>query len=319
MPDTMHSRVTGALLACGTVLLFLWEPGDAWPLSVQRLWDCGHLIYFALFSLALLQIPAITRATPGQRWLAVLAISLLAGALIEVLQLYTHRDASLDDVGRDVAGSLLLLAYSPGPGIPARPRILLRTAAAILLLILLSPLARSLVDETIARQQFPLLAGFETPFELERWKPQPGLRITSLPDRATDHVLDIPLTTTHYSGIELDYFPRDWRSYNYLQFDMYNPESAPLWITCRIHDEEHEQGTQDHDDRYNLRFRLEAGWNHIGIDLQDVAGAPAQRTMDMARIRAIGFFATDLPHPRRIYLDNLRLSVRNDAGAAAAQ
>jgi len=41
--------------------------------------------------------------------------------------------------------------------------------------------------------------------------------------------------------------------------------------------------------------------------LREVAAAPKGRTMDLARLRQVGIFASRLPEPRAIYLDSVRL------------
>jgi hypothetical protein len=240
----------------------------------------------------------------------VLGIALFAGSLIEWLQHLTQRAAQLEDVARDLAGSFLWLAFAPvhGARTGRKWRLGIRLAASIVLILLMLPLCRILIDEASARWQFPVLASFETPFEIERWSIRPDIDASITASPRTGHVLEIPLSTRRYSGIGLRYFPGDWHEYRFLQVELYNPDRAPLRITCRIHDLAHTRGVQHFEDRYNQRFLLESGWNTIKIDLQAVAAAPLHRSMDMRQIRGIGFFASSLPEPRRLYLDNLRLS-----------
>jgi len=81
-----------------------------------------------------------------------------------------------------------------------------------------------------------------------------------------------------------------------------------LWIVCRIHDLQHTQGTQRYDDRFNRRFLLKQGWNHIEIELKDVMSAPKNRTMNPSQMLGIGLFVVALREPQIIYLDNIQLS-----------
>ena len=115
------------------------------------------------------------------------------------------------------------------------------------------------------------------------------------------------MDTTRYSGVALAYFPNDWRGYGVLRLEILNPSQGEIDITCRIHDLRHEEGNQRHEDRFNKTFRLRPGWNHLQIDLKEVARAPAGRTLDLGTIRAVGVFATRLPTPRTIFLDHIRL------------
>lgn len=309
-PASNYTLAILCALSIGTVLLFLGGPDSESPRWFAELWNYGHIIYFALLAGLLLKLPPIKRQTPVRQWLIVLGFTLLSGSLIEVLQQYTQRDAQLGDVARDLAGGFLLLAFAPASGARSGRewQLGIRLAASTLLILLLLPLCRILIDEASARWQFPVLANFETPFEMDRWSIRPDLaaRITASP--RTGHMLEIPLSSTRYSGIGLRYFPGDWHEYRFLQVELYNPDRAPLRITCRIHDLAHTRGTQHIEDRYNQRFVLESGWNTLRIDLRSVTAAPLHRSMDMRQIRGIGFFASSLPAPRRLYLDNLRLS-----------
>jgi hypothetical protein len=115
------------------------------------------------------------------------------------------------------------------------------------------------------------------------------------------------LDTSLYSGVALVYFPRDWRGYHFLSLEALNPSSEEIDITCRIHDLRHEEGEQRYEDRFNKAFRLRSGWNHFRVDLEEVARAPAGRTLDLGTIRAVGIFATRLSTPRTIFLDHIRL------------
>ena len=117
----------------------------------------------------------------------------------------------------------------------------------------------------------------------------------------------VSLGTTLYSGVSLEYFTGDWAGFSQLQCSIYNPDANPLSITCRIHDVVHIQGVQRYEDRYNHSFILAQGWNTIRIDLEDVKKAPANRIMDMGHIRGVGIFATRLPRPRVIYIDDVAI------------
>ncbi len=301
--------ITSIALLTGSILFFLGGPDDNSARSFSAFWNLGHIIYFSLLSYAFSKWGWLTRHTLTRQWLFVLSVTLFSGILIEVLQSgIPNRTADPVDVIRDLTGSFLFLSFSPvysrGLG---KIKTILRTVAIILLLIQLKPLAISLLDEGIAWQQFPLLSNFETPFELNRWHATAKMTIKHIPSIADGHIMEIALSTAHYSGVELRYFPGDWRKYKTLELSIYNPQTRPLSITCRIHDLQHTQGEQRYSDRYNHGFVLLAGWNKIKIDLNDVALAPQHRKMDLRQIRNLGIFVTSLPQPRIIFLDNVKL------------
>ena len=119
--------------------------------------------------------------------------------------------------------------------------------------------------------------------------------------------LRVALTTQRYSGVTLKYFQGNWETYDRFQFRVYNPSSGSLSLTCRIHDDIHAQDAQDFHDRFNRTFDLPMGWSTVTIPLKEIKAAPATRQMDLRRIRGVRLFAFRLPHPRIIYIDDLKL------------
>jgi VanZ family protein len=301
--------IIGLMLLVGTVLLFRGGPDYESPRSFRHAWDLGHIIYFALLTLLLSGWRPVARRTPAIQWTVILCITLIAGTLVELAQSGMQRNPDVYDLLRDVTGSVLILSFGPA-GMPVRSRrwkLVLQTAVVAVLLLELWPLAKSLFDENMARRRFPLLADFEGAFETERWTGSDGLSIEKLPQAMTGRVLKLPLSTEQYSGAELFYFPGDWKQFDFLSMSIFNPDAQPLQLTVRIHDRQHTQGDGLYEDRFNRSVLLVHGWNHIELDLEEVASAPRNRRMDMGHVRGLGIFATALDEPRVIYLDNIRL------------
>ena len=73
------------------------------------------------------------------------------------------------------------------------------------------PVYQSLDDEWVARKQFPVLADFETPFEQTRFSDVHQVQREQNIVRHGRYALRVQLSTVHYSGISLFYFPHDWR------------------------------------------------------------------------------------------------------------
>ena len=302
--------IYGVLLVTGSVLLFLGGPDYYSSRSFRHFWDLGHIVYFVLLASLLIRWRFVARMPLEKQWTIILVITLLLGTSIEVLQHGTVRTPESGDVLRDLTGSLIVLVFgSLGPRLrTAGLRQSLRVAVSMLLLVQLWPVTRSLIDEAIARHQFPVLSDLETPFEIDRWTGNAGLFVQSLPLISRGKLLKLALTTDQYSGASLSYFDGDWASFTTLNISLYNPDVNPLKITCRIHDLQHTDGNEEYDDRFNRSFLLKQGWNHIEIDLHAVEASPATRRMDMSRIRGLQLFVTSLPAPRILYLDNVELS-----------
>jgi VanZ family protein len=308
-PFHFHRRMLGPPAVLLAVFLFAGGPGYRSPRSLCAAWDLGHLAAFSLWSYLLVTCGAIREISPARQWGIVLAFCLVAGAASEGIQTLLGGDASIGDLLRDMAGGAIALSwFSPSSKVlPAPIRRAARTVAATLLLVACLPLAAALSDEEIARLQFPVLSDFETPFEAGRWYGGARFSVDRSLARHGKASLRVEMDVALHSGVELAHFPRDWRGYRFLRLEAFNPSPEEIDLTCRIHDLRHEKGEQRYEDRFNKAFRLRPGWNSLRIDLEAVARAPAGRKLDLGSVRAVGIFATRLPAPRTVFLDQVRL------------
>ena len=302
--------IYGVFLAIGSVLLFLGGPDYYSSRSFKHFWDIGHIVYFVLLAGLLSRWRLVSRMSLAWQWTIILVITILFGVSIEFMQQGTTRTPDTGDVLRDLTGSLLVLVFgSLGSKLrPASRRLFLQFSVLVLLLVQLWPVTKSLIDEAIARHQFPLLSGLETPFEIDRWAGSAGLSVETIASISQGKLLKLSLTTDHYSGAALNYFDGNWASARTLKISLYNPDAEPLQITCRINDLQHADGDEEYEDRFNRSFLLMQGWSHLEIDLDEVKESPVNRSMDMGRIRGFGLFVMSQPIPRTLYIDNIQLS-----------
>ncbi len=310
MTSPIHSnRFLVSVLLVSTWFLFWGDTGVAPARSVQDFWDIGHIFYFALVAFLLLKTKWIARQSLAMQWLVILSITLITGTLIEVAQYGTDRSPDTGDILRDITGSLLVLAFTASSrqagAIPWG--LLWKSTAVIILLIQLKPLLVSLIDETIARNQFPILANFETPFEVERWSGNAQRFQESPAGLHAEGFMKLNLTARKYSGTFLKYFPGDWRGFHALRLKLYNPDTEAVSVTCRIHDYQHAIGEQQYMDRFNQSYLLTPGFNDIKIELEAVAAAPKGREMDLSRIHRLGIFISAHAKPRTLYVQEVRL------------
>ena len=164
--------IISILLLIGSILLFIGGPDYYSSWSLKLLWDMGLILYFAILSILLIRWGPVSRLSLLWQWVSILAITFLFGVSIELMQYGTARTPNMGDVLRDLTGSLLVLVFGlPGAKLnPLNRRIFLQASVLALTLVMIWPLARSLIDDAISWYQFPLLSGFETPFEIYRWK-----------------------------------------------------------------------------------------------------------------------------------------------------
>ena len=270
----------------------------------------GHVLAFSVWTYLLILLWEDFRQWPlWKQFLWVIVLTLSLGILIEFIQVGFHRAPEAGDVMRDLIGSLITLSFfSPSRRtIPKIPLLLLKTCVILLFLVGTYPLARALTDEYTAKNQFPLLSDFETPFEIDRWGENSGLAINHNIAIHGESSLKVPLSTELYSGVSLIYFPRDWRKFHSLKLAVYNPMVDSMTIGCRINDIQHFANGGESKDRYNANFILREGWNPITIPIGDIANAPVGRKMDMSKIQMMRVFVKQLKNPGEIYIDHVRL------------
>jgi len=298
------------LAASCFVLLFVGGPDVASVRSFKHAWNLGHIIAFGIWTYLLLRFwERLIHKTFWKQCLLMLVVTLILGALIEIAQYGPRRTPDLGDMIRNVIGALLALAiFSPARHQASRSRLrLLQVGVLIAAVLQLIPVALAITDERLAARQFPVLADFETPWETSRWGGDAELARDRLYSYNGSYSLKIELNTSTYSGVSLNYFPADWSEFKYLRFDLFNPSDTALKVTCRIHDALHAENELRYNDRFNRSYRVEPGWNPIGIPLADVTKAPQTRTMDLQAIQDFSIFAVRLSQPQILYLDNVRL------------
>jgi hypothetical protein len=293
-----------------TILLFIGGNRPDAPRSYMDVWNLGHVLLFAVGGYLLIRDwKYLARKSFAVQAIVIMVICLIVGTATELIQVNFDRTPDIGDLGRDILGGLIaVLFFTPSRlHISKKQLKLFQTMLVLFLLLAMLPLARSLSDELLAQNQFPLLSDFETPFEIYRWDAYSEISTDNTIARSGNSSLKLKLTTEKYSGVFLKYFPSDWTGYKNLSFSIYIPDVDSLMISCRINDAQHRKKNYHYSDRYNNRYYLSTGWNDISIPLENIKNAPKTRFMDIAKIELFGIFAVRLPNPRIIYIDNVRL------------
>jgi hypothetical protein len=290
-------------LACA-VLLFVGGPEFDSLRSYRYVWGAGHLLSFALWTYlyGLWKDDRSFWPLVGE----VLLLTIAVGGLTELLQSTIGREGTWLDLGNDIIGSSIGLFFltSARRSLPFFRLRSLQVPVLILVVWSLFPTGKVIVDDLIARQQFPLLSGFETSLEASRWRGSAKRVVSTNVPFSGKASLQVNLNTQRYSGLGLKDFPRDWSNYRFVTLRVFNPEIDPLQLHFRIHDHFH---ANRYSDRYNNSFKLQSGWNELLIDLDDVLNAPKGRKLDLSRVAGMGVFVGKLERPRTIYLDEVRL------------
>lgn len=305
------TRIVFFLLCIIFPLFFFGGPGYHSARSFKEAWNLGHILFFFPATWLAIKFFLLDKRQEGswKFFLLVFATVLVVGIGIELLQgIMGGRSVDPLDVCRNQLGSCAAFVFTGVLPVSRTMLRFLRAGVVVLLLLAVWPLYPALRDEYTARNQFPLLADFETPYELGRW--QSRHRIYRQQDivRHGRYGLRVQLSTAKYSGTGLFYFPNDWSKFNWLHFSVYNPENETLALHCRIHDDKHGQHGRVFEDRFHKRFILQPGWNDLSVSLEEVRTAPSTRLMDMTSIEGFGLFVVRQQRTHVLYLDNIYLS-----------
>ncbi len=300
MRASWRNKFIYLLLIIGTALLFFGGPDYYSSRQFRLAWELGHIGLFFLYTYALLKIwKSFARRSFQVQLIVVLLLSLVLGLLIEWSQGAFGRSFSLKDIAMNVIGGIAAVAFLSPSRITLSRNLLRLTQIIVCLLILLMtyPLVTVLVDQVIAKTQFPILSNFETPFEIDRWEGRTKIAIDKNTVREGKASLKVQLTTDKYSGISLNHFPPSWQDHESFHMSIFNSSLEPLKVTVRINDKEHVTGVQLYSDRFNRQFVLATGWNNIDITIDDIKNAPDTREMNLRAIMNLGIFSVSLKNP----------------------
>jgi VanZ family protein len=312
MPKSIFNYSLLSIIILCFILLFFGGPNYYSSRSYQHAWDLGHILFFFLLTLLFLKRSGKFSNLPFFRQFLYTSILVtMVSILLEYAQTFFNRSAEYGDMERNLIGSWTALVFFSTAinKFVKSIKILLRSSVLILICFELLPVGVSLADEFQAKQQFPLLSDFETAFEKSRWEEIASeISINNEIFREGNHSLKIVLSSKKYSGVALHYFPKNWVGYKTLSFYIFNPMQDTLLINCRIHDEQHIRNGQDYYDRFNTVFHIPNGWSRLEIPLERVINGPRGRQIDIKNIGGFGIFVMDLPEPRIIYLDEIKLN-----------
>lgn len=306
-------RIPFWLLAAGVLigfsLLFVGGPDYTSNRLLKVLWGLGHIPFMFVFGLALVRLLYRTKLNPQWALPAIYGSVVITFAIAtEHLQGYVGRTESLSDLLADLFGALLalLLVSRFQIDLGVKGRNIFSGLTIVIGIMVIIPPATIVYDDIVARNQFPMIAGFEHRTELNRWKGSSGIWRSTERTTEGQYSLKFLLSTKKYSAISLKDFPSNWQDYRLLRFDIWSPRSS-LPINVRIHDKEHARGTGAYSDRFNRSYRLTNGWNRILIDLSEVQYSPRERELNLKEIFRLLLFSHNLETSETLYLDQLIL------------
>ncbi|MEW6051294.1 MAG: VanZ family protein [Candidatus Zixiibacteriota bacterium] len=275
---------------------------------LQALFNAGHAPLFGAVSLFFLGL-SFTLLEPHierRYWHYVIAAGMAVafGFGTEYAQIFTGRDAGLDDVGRDIIGTVAVLGITMTYDRKlfrvrrlslSKVSTMLRTALFILLLSPLVPVAIWAAAYDKRDSMAPYLYRFDSYLGRHFVCTETAdLAVVDPPaywkNNSDGKVGRLSFHKSLYPQMYIDEVYPDWTGYDSLTFDIVLPRSDSAQLTLRINDWVH---NQEHGDRFNSSFYIYHGLNHVAIPLADVAHAPLGRPMQMDHIKTVILFCAE--------------------------
>ncbi|MGQ9426241.1 hypothetical protein ACXYTJ_13250 [Gilvimarinus sp. F26214L] len=307
-PLKPRAAITALLVSVAIAILPLFFiSGPQWMSTElgRAVVNLGHIPFFALVTFTVsLRFPLDRPA----RWLGITAVTLLVSIAVEAIQAQVGRSASGHDVLRNITGCWLTLCWlQRGTGAAWLGRIAVGSILAFEVFLVVG----AGLSQHRLNQLLPALANLDTHYDLRSWTPvNSNLELSDPPAGTDGPALKISLNTGTFSGVALTRLPGNWTGYAALRFRLYNPQPRPIAMTVRVHDARHESGPArwQYQDRYNRLVQVMPGWNEFNIDLDEIRGGPASRTLNLEQVREMRLFATALEGEKVIFARDFRLA-----------
>ncbi len=303
-------RVAAILVVALLAAITLYQPSRT-GLWLQSFYDWLHVPLFGLIATGLLF------ASPtGWHWSRKLLFASVATAVLgsatELVQLLVPaRNASYSDLANDLLGvaAFMGLVAAFGGTIPA-PRVL-KAALLGVSAAMLAWSAAPLTNVTLAYWERHREAPSIAPLRSRKSRLFFLLENTTVHyDGRTEHGRVLPkfqFSRERSSSVNFHDPLPDWRGFDTLLIDIANAGPSEFCFVLRVHDRKHLEGDQPGSDRFRREFCIAEGRHELSIDLADIAGAPADREMDLGRIEGIVIYRRKPGPGRRFALHDMRL------------
>lgn len=302
---TLHPRAMGAgaaFVVLVAVLALLIVPLPHLGRIATALVSSAHVLLGALLVGALRGLLGATGipAALGLVLALLLAVLLLVGAEIAAPAL--GRPFSLETLLVGGAGALAAACLG-GARLPqASGAWFFGLVGVAVLLVGLRPGAVDLVDTLGQERELPVLAGFESHFEMRRWRFQ-RTEPTRVRGPATqgETSLRVPVEAGTFPRLTLAWPVGDWRGWDGLALDLQADGAGLLSVTVEVH------GATDGAPRFERSFLLDPSGSTVEIPMSEIEAGVGGRRLDLARIDRVVLVIDGSAAERTVHLDNVRL------------
>ena len=294
-----------------TLVALLFIPLDSGNLWWRAAFNSGHTIVFIILSFPLyFWLKSVFNSfTPAVLYLLVLATGMLFGMVIEVLQGLLQREASVDDLYRNLFGIIsgLGLVSLKHQKVLSK-KILLSLFSLGFLLSGMASLLQISWHYVERDKAFPLIADFGAAWS-SSFVQLNNVELLGPVARAGDEdtkLYRLRFDPEKYPGVSIIELEKNWLFYNRLRFKVFSDNSVDVDLFLRVHDKSH---NQNYNDRFNLQYLIRPGLNEVVIDLNQVRKAPIGREMDLANVAGITIFLIDTETILFLELGNIFLEI----------
>lgn len=307
-------RIVGLLLLAllalfNTWLLFSYRlPGNTefW----LTLHESGHGLIFLLLSLSLCVLFHLFIFENSNRLLlATVFICIAFGGAVELVQSKVGRSASWSDFWLDLLGVCAGVSLYLSWLLRGAWRWVFLCLAVLLIGVDLYDPYKVLKAGRLRAVAFPVIADFDNPalnFFVHAGNTG-KVSFVAAPDEWPENATQVAKLEQFpgaWPGLNItEVFP-DWRNYQVLEFDIFNPQPESARFTLRVHDAHHDY---QYSDRYNKTLKITQGLHHFEIPLEKIKQGPKHRANDMANIRGLMIYSYKLDKKRTLYVDNIQL------------
>ena len=274
------------ILVIVTVVIFAEVPGNRMYTRVAQ--DFAHVPAFGAITWCLLML---RRPHVPVDFVLAVAVAVALGGGVEIVQGLIGGDASLLDVWRDLLGATIAacicwLMMRTGTTLNWRLILLPGGLAALTSALALLPVAQCALAYRHRDSNFPVLADFHSRSDTYLLRAtEPAFRrvkVAAGPGKRADIALLVPYSTATWPGVVFEEPVPDWRAFESLAIDIYNPGDEPQSIVVGIHDALY-NGTAA--DRFTAHYELGAHTRKtILIPMSAIRNAPHGRTFDLQRV-----------------------------------
>jgi Beta-galactosidase/Beta-galactosidase trimerisation domain len=181
----------------------------------------------------------------------------------------------------------------------------LATAAACSTNVMAANEAMLALAATEATSKASVLDDFETVESLKRWDGE-----VALSREHPSHGSQSLKVTLFPKNLASEKLPKDWRGYDRLLLDIFNPEPDTLMLGLGIYDELADDATADYLDeafRVGRDLFLIPGMNHVEVQLIGLQVSASTRELALGKVRKFTLTDGGMHRPIVVYVDNLRL------------